>query len=470
MEQMIIPRTRRSDPNHRHRNLVLLGLSTFALFHFPSQAANWPQWRGPYGTGIGDAIDLPTTWGPNENILWKTELPSWSGSSPIVLADRVFVVSPSRHKEAGDEKQDLGSEQHRERGRGRSRAASSDPGGPEILIFCISRIDGSVFWQRRLDSGNQLRLKHNSTSPSPVTDGNAVWSTTGNGVIVALDMDGDEIWRLDLQKKFGKFGMGFGYASSPLLHEGKLFYQVLHGRHTDDPSYIVSIDAPTGQILWKRDRPTDARNESPDAYTTPALLTHEGKDQIVISGADYVTGHDPRTGEECWRSAGLNPRKAANYRIVPSPIVVGGMIYAPTRKIPLLALRPGGTGDITHSHLVWKWDQDGAPDVPTPVCDGKYFYMADDQGHVTCLDAKKGTVIWGPKETGIGSVSASPLLVDDQLYVVGESGETAVVQVGPAFKVIAKNTLDGGYTLSSPAAAGKHLFIRTARYLYCIGK
>lgn len=424
--------------------------NTLEEFLAAKQATNWPQWRGPHGNGVGEAFDLPSTWSPNESIFWNIELPSWSGSSPIVWGDRVFVISPSKQEEIIE--------------------AVSGPGGAEILLFCISRKDGSVLWQYELDTGNEFRRKHNSTSPSPVTDGNHVWATTGNGVVVSLDMDGNEIWKIDLQKKYGKFGMGFGYASSPLLHEGKLIYQALHGHRTVIPSYIVAIDASTGKELWRHNRYTDAQNESNDAYTTPALLTYKGEDQIVILGADYITGHDLETGKELWRSGGLNPKKASNYRIVPSPVIVDGMIYAPTRKTPLLALRADGTGDITNSHLVWKWEHGGAPDVPTPVCDGKYFYMADDQGQVTCLDAKTGTVVWGPEDIGIGRVTASPVLADGKLYIVSESAETAVVQAGPEYKLMAINKLDGGFTLSTPAVGGNQLFIRTAKYLYCISK
>jgi outer membrane protein assembly factor BamB len=166
----------------------------------------------------------------------------------------------------------------------------------------------------------------------------------------------------------------------------------------------------------------------------------------------------------------LNPRNNRSYRIVPSPSVVDGMIYAPSRKTPLLALRTGGTGDVTESHRAWQWTGQGAPDVPTPVADGEYFYMIDDGGLVTCLDARKGTIVWGPDDTGLGRVSASPILADGKIYIVGETAETVILQAGGEFKVLARNTLDGDYTLSTPAIAGEEIFIRTATHLYCIGK
>jgi outer membrane protein assembly factor BamB len=148
---------------------------------------------------------------------------------------------------------------------------------------------------------------------------------------------------------------------------------------------------------------------------------------------------------------------------------VDGIIYAPTRQRPLLALRAGGVGDVT-SQLAWKWEGEAAPDVPTPVCDGTYFYMVNDQGIVTCLDAKTGRPIWGPERTTSGTVSASPLLADGKIYITNENGITAVIAAGPEFKELAKNELDGSYTLSSLAVSGNQLFLRTSTHLYCLGE
>ncbi|MCH7547135.1 MAG: PQQ-like beta-propeller repeat protein, partial [Planctomycetes bacterium] len=273
----------------------------------------------------------------------------------------------------------------------------------------------------------------------------------------------------NLQEKYGKFGLNWGYASSPLLLDNRIIIEVLHGMRTDDPSYIVAFDAQSGSVLWRQERPTDAPREAPDAYTTPIAYEQNGVTQIIISGADYVTGHDPDTGREIWRAGGLNPRKAANYRIVASPLVVDGMIYAPTRNRPLLAFRTGGEGDITESNLVWKWDAPGGPDVPTPVCDGNRFFMVDDKGMITSLDAKTGEVIWGPERTIRGTISSSPILADGKIYFTNEEAVTIVVSAGPEFEIISTNELDGTYTLSSPVPSGNQLFIRTSTHLYCIG-
>ena len=440
----------------RHIVNVALTLSIVLLIGVACAQENWPQWRGPTQNGVGTASGLPGTWSGTENIVWKTPLPSWSGATPIIWGDRIFVTSPS--KSEGGREQQMEDEDDR------------DPGGSKLLLLCISKKDGTVLWTRELGEGNELHQKQNDSSPSPVTDGNHVWVVTGTGAVIAFDMAGEKIWQRNLQDDYGFFGLNWGYASSPLLHDGKLIIEVLHGNNTDDPSYIVAFDAMSGNELWREERPTDAVAESPDAYTTPALLRHDGKTQIVISGGDYVTGHDPETGKEIWRAGGLNPRRRGNYRIVASPVVVDGMIYAPTRQRPLLALRAGGTGDITASNLVWKWDESGSPDVPTPACDGKDFYMLDDRGAITCLNAKTGEVIWGPERTARGTVSSSPLLADGKIYITNENAVTTVVAAGPEFKLLATNEMpDAGYTLSSLAISGSRLYLRTATYLYCIG-
>jgi len=445
-----------------------LMLAVLSIAGFIQAEENWPHWRGPQHNGISDAKNLPMKWSQTENIVWKTPLPSWSAATPIIWGDRIFITSPSK-PELKPEPEQTQAEEQSQTTRRRRRSAL-DPGGPKLLLFCISKKDGRILWERELDDKNQIHRKQNDATPSPVTDGKHVWAVTGTGKVAAFDMNGKSVWDKDLQKDYGLFGHNWGYGSSPLLHEGSLIVEVLHGMKTDDPSYIVSLNAATGKVQWHQERPTDAQRESPDAYTTPVLLEHEGKTQIVISGGDYVTGHDFETGKEIWRAGGLNPLKRPNYRVVPTPIVVEGIIYAPTRKKPLLALKAGGTGDITESHLVWKYEGSAAPDVPSPVSDGEYFYMVDDRGLVTCLDAKTGTLIWGPETTTEGIVSASPILVDGKLYIINENAVTSIVSVGQEFKLLATNELDGSYTLASPAVSDSQLFIRTSTHLYCIGR
>src|SRR6185503_12737589 len=198
-------------------------------------------------------------------------------------------------------------------------------------------------------------------------------------------------------------------------HQDALYVQVLHGMRTDDPSYLLRIDKASGKTVWRVERPTKAIRESPDAYTTPALLQYATTTEIVVAGGDAVTGHDPATGRELWRADGLNPYNDPSYRIVASPVVFGDMIFASGRERPVVALKAGGRGDVTKSHLVWSFNS--GPDVPTPVTDGTYFYIVRDNGVMFCLDAKTGKTIYGPTRLPSATYSGSPVLADGKIYV-----------------------------------------------------
>jgi outer membrane protein assembly factor BamB len=416
------------------------------------------------------AKDLPETWTVDQNIKWKQEMPAWSGSSPMIWGDRIFLNSPAKEvvKPAAPEPTP--------RGTGRKRPginrglAMSGPGGQEILLLCLSRATGKEIWRKQYDVGNEIKMKQNMSSPTPVTDGKHVWVVSGNGKVACFDFEGNQKWTFDIPKTYGKIGIQFGYGSSPLLVGDKLIFQMLQGFFTDEPSYVFALKAADGKPLWHVERPTDAEFETPDAYSTPTSVEVGGKKQIVVSGGAYITGHDPETGKELWRGGGLNPTNSRNFRVISSPLVRDGMIFAPTRQVPFLAFKAGGSGDISTSHFAWKWTQKGAPDVPTPVSDGERLYLADDQGSITCLNAKTGERIYGPESTGIGRTSGSPILADGKIYLTSETSETAVIEAGPKYRLIAKNTLDGTYTLSTPAAADGEIFIRTGTHLYCISK
>jgi outer membrane protein assembly factor BamB len=271
----------------------------------------------------------------------------------------------------------------------------------------------------------------------------------------------------DIQKDYGRFGLNWGYASSPLLHGDSLFVQVLHGMRTKDPSYLLRIDKKTGKTLWRVERPQTAPRESPDSYRTPVLLRYGNQTEIVVAGADCVTGHDPATGKELWRGNGLNPNRETDFRTIASPVVFDGIIYAPSRERPLIAFRAGGRDDITTSHKLWSFDN--GPDVPTPVTDGQYFYSVNDRGILYCLDAKTGREIYGRQRVKPGTYSSSPVLADGKIYLSNEDGVTSVVKAGPKFEILAENSLDD-YTLSSPAISEGQIFLRTAQALWVVGK
>lgn len=412
---------------------TLLAAACTALA-WPAAAANWPQWRGPQLNGTSPESGLPVEWGPERNVAWRLALPAWSGSTPIVWGERVFLNVAD---------------------------------GDALELWCVERGKGEPLWKRPLGGGNHKQRKQNMSSPSPVTDGRSVWVMTGTGILKAFDFSGKELWARDIQKDYGAFGLNWGYASSPLLYDGALYVQVLHGMKTDEPSYVLRLDPATGKTLWRAERPTSAIRESPDSYTTPAAFPGREGWELVVTGGDCVTGHDPATGKELWRANGLNPDNNPAYRIVASPVVVGELVVAPTRVKPLLALRPGGRGDVSESHRVYSFDR--GPDVPTPVSDGRYLYIVTDNGVVYCLDARTGAEVYGQQRLKPGTYSASPVLADGRIYVTSEDGVTSVFKAGSKFELLAENAMDD-YTLSSIAVSDGQLFLRTAQFLYAIGK
>lgn len=440
---------------------TVLGLAFIAtLCGAAPDDENWPQWRGPALNGTSASTDLPLKWSETENVKWKVKLPASSGSTPAIWGDRIFV--PSASAAAPDAEAKL----TKKMGNFVPPAA-----GLDLILLCLSRKDGSELWRSTIKGVNYRIGKHNMTSPSPVTDGKRVWWLTGTGVLTAFDMEGKETWKADLQEKFGKFGINWGFGASPLLHDGRLIVPVMHGWDTDDPSYIVAFEPATGKVLWKVERPTDAVKEGPDAYTTPVPMKVGEKTQIIVSGGDYVTAHEPETGKELWRCGGLNAKGAKEmyYRQVCTPAVCGDVVIACIKQGPTVACRAGGTGLVTETHTLWK-SAEILFDVPSPVSDGRYFYILSEQGMISCVDPKTGTALYKKERLPKGTYYPSPLLADGKLYLTNDTGRTTVIAAGPEFKVLAENPLDDVYTISSIAVSGKNLFIRTSSHLYCIGK
>ena len=481
----------------RRARLVVSALLVITVSSTIAAAQHWPHWRGPTFDGVSLETDLPVSWGAEcradsagaapvdrgpsdaaaelqpaytpvqgrgrgrgqggegrpvvsvdckdfdtKNVAWKLPLPAYSGSTPIIWGDTIFL----------------------------NVATAANTGS--IELWAIDRNKPEVKWKRLLVPSNHMERKQNMSSPSPVTDGQHVWVMTGFGVFKAFDFNGKEIWSRDLQADYGKFGLNWGYASSPLLRPDGLYVQVLHGMKTDDPSYILKIDKLTGKTLWRVERPTPAVQESPDSYTTPAWIEANGRAELIVTGGDVVSGHDPATGKEYWRADVLNPSRGGAYRIIASPTIVDGLIIAPSRVNPLVAMRPGGSGDVAGTHVAWTFAQ--GPDVPTPVSDGKLLYVVRDGGVVFALDVKTGQTVYGPERLPGGTYSASPILADGKIYVTTEEeGLTTVFRAGPKFEVLSSNSLLGDcspYCLSSIAVSEGQLFVRTASYLWAIGE
>ena len=414
---------------------VRISLALFIIaLSLPGLTEDWPQWRGPSLNGTSTEKNLPVHWSATENVAWKLAMPSKTASTPIIWGNYVFLNVAD---------------------------------GDDLALWCVDKAKGTPVWKKLVARGNYKINKQNMSSPSPVTDGKNVYVMTGIGVLKGFDFSGNELWMREIQKDYGRFGLNWGYASSPLLYEDSLYVQVLQGMKTHDPSYVLRIDKKTGKTIWRVLRPTDAVRESPDSYTTPTLLRYGNHVEIVVTGGDCVTGHDPGTGEELWRGTGFNPDKNPNYRIIASPVVYDDVVYVPTRVRPLIAFRAGGRGDISQSQKLWSFMN--GPDVPTPVTDGKYFYSVNDRGIVWCLDAKTGQEIWGGQRIKPATYSSSPVLADGKIYVTNEDGMTTVLKAGPKFEILAENDLSD-YTLSSPAISDRHIFLRTEHFLYAIGR
>jgi outer membrane protein assembly factor BamB len=230
---------------------------------------------------------------------------------------------------------------------------------------------------------------------------------------------------------------------------------------------LLALDTKSGQTRWRVERPTDAPREAPDAYTTPALLESADGIVIVVSGADYVTGHAAESGEELWRIPGLNPTRNPMQRIVASPVVRRNLIYVPSRVKPFLAMQASGLSGRIAPDVTWKTDR--GPDVPSPVVTESSVYLLNDSGILWQLEAATGNVIWGPKRLETSSYSASPVLADGRLYATNENGLTTVVSAGAEFNILAINDV-GENTLASLAISEGQIFLRTARHLFCIGE
>jgi outer membrane protein assembly factor BamB len=405
--------------------------------------ANWPQWRGPFLNGSTSETNLPENWSKTENVLWSTPMPGPSHATPIIWDDSVFATSP-------------------------------DPDA-NLLLICLDRGTGAVRWQKTVGVGNQARGRNNMASPSPVTDGKTVWALFGTGDLAAFDFSGKPLWARSLTKEYGRFVMNWIYGASPLLYKDRLYVQVL--RRMPGESFLLCLDPQTGTNIWRHIRPTDAIEESEEAYTTPMPMECSGRTEIVVAGGDYVTGHDAATGEELWRGGGLrNFQHLPDSRLVPSPVLADGMVFVcGAKRNPLLAFRECGTGDITSSGLAWSYSE-YSTDCTTPLFYQDRLYMLDgDKRVMVCLEPTTGRVIW-KQPMGISHIfRASPTGADGKIYCFSEYA-TAVVMSAADGKILQTIPMgegpqtDDGLSHATISAAQGCLFVRTPKRLYCIGK
>lgn len=441
----------------RYRLVIIIALTAAGMLSAGSsaQAQNWPNWRGPNQNGSSEATGLPTKFSPTENIAWVVDLPGEGASSPIVWEGAVFVS-------AVDEDQDA------------------------VVALKIDRASGKIAWSRKLGDGIRKDDKSTYAGPSAVTDGEQVIFFTGNGHLVSYDFEGQERWRRDIQSDYGVFAFGWTYSTSPLLYDGKVYLQVLQrdtavdGRGFADKmneSYLLALDAANGKELWLVNRPTDAQVESREAFSSPVVITHEGRTELLVIGGDFLTGHDPASGKELWRWGTWNTDHSEKFwRLVPSPVYGDGVILAcAPKKQPVYAVAAGAEGRIAADDVLWKSDtREVSADVPTPLFyKGRFYILNEGRKVLNCIEPKTGRVIWSEALDAKVKLEASPTGADGKIYLMSHLGEIFVVKAGDEFELLHQTQLGGSQSTNiraSIAAAKGQLFIRTDRKLFCVGK
>ena len=408
-------------------------LSTILIAFFASLApasANWPDWRGPTGEGHSEATGLPLHWSETQNIVWKTSIHDLGYSSPVVWDNQVWITTATKK-------------------------------GETLYAVCVDLTSGRIIHDVEVFHPERPQRIHRNNSyatPSAVVEKGSVYVHYGSHGTACLDTKtGEVVWRRDdlncnhLQ----------GPVSSPILYEDLLILS-LEGT---DVQFVVALDKKTGKNVWRYDRPRELyENIEPlyllKSYHTPLVVEVNGTPQLINNGAMLVTGHEPRTGRELWRVLYRDDNPI-------SRIVSGhGLFFINSGGSPgathLLAVRQGGVGDVTESHVVWKMTKD-VPHESSPVLVGDLLYLLSDRGVLICKQATTGHTVWSERLEG--QYGASLLYADNRIYISSKQGKTIVIEPGLTFRVLAVNELDG-FLGASPAVAGKSLLLRTKTHLY----
>jgi outer membrane protein assembly factor BamB len=408
-----------------------------------ARAENWPQWRGAKLDGISGETDPPTKWSKTEGVLWRLPLPGQAGATPVVWGERIFLTSVD---------------------------------GGNLILMCVGT-DGKELWRQTVGSGNKPVRddEGNYASPSPSTDGKHVWTFMGTGDLACYTVDGKEVWKFNVQERYGRLKIQFGMSSTPVLDGGRLYLQLIHGEGNPDTreARVVCLDAASGSEIWQSERPSDGRAECEHSYASPVLYRDGEREFLVTHGNDYVVAYGLADGKELWRCGDLNPKGSYNptLRFVASPVAVPGFIVVPSaKKKGVLCLKPDGQGNITdnpeYSH--WRWTT-GTPDVPSPLVVEGIVYLCDEDGFFSAADAKTGEKFYSKKATSRGRHRASPVYVDGKIYSTARSGIVTVVKPGKEFEIISQNDMQEPIT-ASPVPAGGRIYLRSFDALYAIGK
>jgi len=386
-------------------------------------AKYWARWRGPSGQGVVTGTGYPDSWSATENVKWKVPVPGSGNSSPIVWGDRIFVTT-------------------------------AYDSGRRLSVVAYRRTDGMKIWETFAPEGRTSygHYKNGHASATPATDGQRVYVSFGTRGLLALDMNGKQVWYRDL----GAMDAYHGTAGSPLLYKDRvILYQ-----DQNSNSFIAAFDARTGKDIWRT--PRTARV----GWGTPAAIHASGRDEIIVNGQYAVVAYNPENGQELWRANGTT------METVPTPVVGHGLVFNSSgRAGPTLAIRPGGTGDVTNSHLAWSSPR-GSPFIPSPILYGDYLYMVNDmQSIATAFEAATGRSAWQGR-LGVARAegfSASPVAFDGKVFFTNDEGETFVLKAGGTFELLHTNSL-GERTLASPALVEGRWYFRTEGHLIAIGR
>jgi len=386
-------------------------------------AQQWARWRGPSGQGLAAASGYPDTWSGTDNVLWKTPVAGSGNSSPIVWRDHVFLTV--------------------------SRDA-----GRRLAVLAFRRDSGAPLWETPVPDGpvDSPHPKNGFASATPVTDGSRLFVSFGSRGLFALDFSGKILWRADL----GRVENYHGPAGSPLLYKDRIIvYQ-----DQASGSFIAAFNAATGRQMWRTGRQASV------GWGSPVAVRAGDHDEIIVNGQSRVQAYDPDSGRELWRCSGTT------FEVIPTPVVGFGLVFAASgRAGPTLAIRPGGQGDVTRTHLAWSTPR-GSPFVPSPLLYGQLLYTVNDMTSIaSAFDPVTGTLAWQGR---LGAAqregfSASPIGVDGKVFLTNDDGETFVLRAGSKFDLLHVNRI-GERTLASPALVAGRWYIRTERHLFAIGR
>ena len=444
----------------RHRLLMAASLTLLALTG-ATVSAQWPQFRGLRAGDVPDDPALPDTWSETTNVVWKTDIPGTGWSSPVICDDHVFVtatVSPVAEPRAIKGLYDPGDEN------GKTRSTAEH----RWMVYDIDFNTGKVRWEREIRSGSPPIARHTRNSyasETPVTDGERVYAYFGTlGVIAALDLNGNLVWTKDLGPK--ERAQGWGMAASPLLHNGRLY--VLSDNRIE--SFIAAFDVRTGDEIWRQKR------EEFEGWSTPVVWENQARTEIVTAAAGRVRSYSV-DGQILWELSGMS-----DFGSIPTPVVSSGIAYISSgypgsARRAVFAIRPGASGDISlkpgesgNQHIAWFQPLLGSYQTSGLAYRG-YYYTLLDRGFLLCHDAATGKQVYGRQRLDVSAsgFAASPWAYNGKLFALSEDGVAYVIQAGPEFKLLGKNSLDE-MTMATPAVARGSLFIRTQSKLYRVAK